>query len=56
MNSESESANRTEREEQRLPPYHAPRLVSLGSVQSLVQGVAYDGSDAGASNDCAFYV
>ena len=56
MNSESESANRTEREEQRLLPYHAPRLVSLGSVQSLVQGIAEAGSDAGPGSDCAFFV
>jgi hypothetical protein len=36
-------------------PYHAPRLVSLGSVASLVQGTALFGSDAGPGPDCAFF-
>jgi hypothetical protein len=36
-------------------PYHAPRLVSLGSVQSLVQGVLEIGSDAGPGTDCAVF-
>jgi hypothetical protein len=50
MNHESEC------EEQRRLLYHVPRLVSLGSVESLVQGVASAGSDAGPGYDCAFYV
>jgi hypothetical protein len=54
MSSEDDSINRKEPEPQRLP-YHAPRLVSLGSVQSLVQGVAAIGSDGAPTNDCAFF-
>jgi hypothetical protein len=47
MNIEQESG------EPRLP-YHAPRLVSLGTVQSLVSFSSGVGSDAGVPNDCAF--
>jgi hypothetical protein len=54
MNHEDDTISRTEPVGQRLP-YHAPRLVSLGSVQSLVQGVALIGSDAGPGPDCAFF-
>jgi hypothetical protein len=35
-------------------PYHAPRLVSLGSLQALVQFGVSPGSDGGPGTDCAF--
>ena len=54
MNQQGDSVSGTEPRGQRLP-YHAPRLVSLGSVESLVQGIALIGSDAGSDNDCAFF-
>jgi hypothetical protein len=51
MNHENELALQTEIGTQRLP-YQPPRLVSLGTVQSLVQGGVTTGSDGGAT-DCA---
>jgi hypothetical protein len=54
MNHEGESVSQKEPDKQRLP-YHTPRLVSLGSVQSLVRGTLFTGSDAGGPGpDCAF--
>jgi len=38
----------------RLLPYHAPRLVGLGSVQALVKLGDFPGSDGGPGTDCAF--
>jgi hypothetical protein len=51
-NQECDSVNRKESGE-RLP-YHEPRLVNLGSVQSLVQLGVFPGSDGGPGTDCAF--
>jgi hypothetical protein len=51
-NQEADSVNR-ERSGERLA-YHAPRLVNLGSVQSLVQLGDFPGSDGGPGTDCAF--
>jgi hypothetical protein len=53
-NDEDESVTQQKPEKTGLP-YHAPRLVSLGSVQSLVEGVDIAGSDAGPGHDCAHF-
>jgi hypothetical protein len=52
MNQEDESISSPEH---RLP-YHAPRPVSLGSVQSLVQGGGIPGSDGGLIPDCLEFI
>jgi hypothetical protein len=53
MNDESlsvKSADQEQTDPQRMP-YHAPKLVSLGPIQSLVQASGPLGNDGGAGAD-----